>query len=49
MLATVAAGRLPLAELVTRRLTLEEAGPALAAMGTSRSAGIAVARPHDRS
>ena len=45
MLQQVTSGRLRPAELVTRRITLDEAPAALQAMDTAASAGITVIRP----
>jgi alcohol dehydrogenase len=45
MLGMVRAGRLRPGDLVARRIPLEEAGAALAAMGTARGAGVTIARP----
>ena len=48
MLGMVAAGRLRPQDLVTRRIRLEDAGPALAAMGSSPQAGLTIAVPERR-
>nr|WP_269328730.1 zinc-binding dehydrogenase [Kineosporia babensis] len=45
LLALVAAGRLDPAAMITTELTLEEAGPALAAMAARPPHGVAVIRP----
>jgi alcohol dehydrogenase len=46
LLAMVSADRLPADRLVTRRITLDEAGPALAAMGQPGfPAGVTVIEP----
>lgn len=45
LLGLVASGRLRPERLVTGALTLEEAGPALAAMGASPPAGVCLIRP----
>ncbi len=45
MLGLIAAGRLDPARLVTKRITLDEAPEALAAMGTSSPRGVTIIEP----
>jgi alcohol dehydrogenase len=45
LLSLVASGRLRPARLITSRIGLDQAGPALASMGAAGSAGITVINP----
>jgi alcohol dehydrogenase len=47
LLALVETGRLRPGDLVTREIGLDEAPPALSAMGEPRHTGVTVIRPHE--